>query len=329
MNPFTYTVQPGDYRGLNYIAQQHGFSNYGEAGITSVPSGNFNLIRPGDVITFGQQPRVGQSNPGIVSTQGYRDQLNLTQNNLNEFANDPYMQMFTRLREQNKQAEETARLNAEAQANREKVQEEQRFRAQQAGTGSANIAGGLSRYAPELATSQMNQVRQINLSKVEAIQNEEDLAIARAKDARAANDLDVMQEELAYVQELRKEKARAIEEANRLAFDREKFEEDKRQFGITEARLNVGGEDGETIDPIDAAIDASIAGKIVDKTTPTKGLLFRLAKKLGITRTMNFKRSDDIKRLTEKYPSIIDDIRALLKQGKTPSQIIEDYSPTQ
>lgn len=46
-----YVVKPGDT--LNSIASQYGFSNYKEAGITSVPSGNFDLIRPGDTIDIG------------------------------------------------------------------------------------------------------------------------------------------------------------------------------------------------------------------------------------------------------------------------------------
>lgn len=238
MNPFQYTVQSGDYRGLNDIVRRFGFQDYQQAGISAVPSGNFDLIRPGDVINFGNQPRnMPGQNQGIVSTTQYRNDLNSAENSLNEFQNDPYMSLFQKMRDQNKQAEETARLNAEAQANREKVQQEQKFVAGKAGTDSANIAGGLSRYAPELANSQTQQVFTRNLMKIEEIQGEEDLAIARAKDARAANDLDVMREELAYIQQLREAKAEAIAEANKMAFEREKFEEDKRQFGVTEARL--------------------------------------------------------------------------------------------
>ena len=48
---YTYTVKAGDT--LNAIAQSHGFSNYKDAGIASVPSGNFDLIRPNDEITIG------------------------------------------------------------------------------------------------------------------------------------------------------------------------------------------------------------------------------------------------------------------------------------
>lgn len=48
--PIKYTVKKGDT--LNKIAQQHGFSNYREAGISSVPSGNFDLIREGEQINI-------------------------------------------------------------------------------------------------------------------------------------------------------------------------------------------------------------------------------------------------------------------------------------
>lgn len=45
---FKYKVQSGDT--LNSISASHGFSNYKDAGISSVPSGNFDLVRPGDEI---------------------------------------------------------------------------------------------------------------------------------------------------------------------------------------------------------------------------------------------------------------------------------------
>lgn len=47
---FTYRVQQGDT--LNAIAQKYGFANYKQAGISSVPSGNFDLIRPNEEITL-------------------------------------------------------------------------------------------------------------------------------------------------------------------------------------------------------------------------------------------------------------------------------------
>ena len=54
-----YVVKKGDYS-LNSIVRRKGYKNYRDAGITSVPSGNFDLIRPGDVIEFN-----GSSNQGI------------------------------------------------------------------------------------------------------------------------------------------------------------------------------------------------------------------------------------------------------------------------
>lgn len=186
------------------------------------------------------------NDPNIISTTDYRGLLNSANSELQGFGNDPYFKLFNALRMKNKQAEETARLNAEAEANRMKVQQEQKFNAAKAGTESANIAGGFSRYAPELANSQTQQVYTANLAKVEEIQGEEDIAIARAKEARRANDLDVLNEQIGYIRELRKAKADALSEANKMAFDREKFEEDKRQFGITEARLRADGSSGSS-----------------------------------------------------------------------------------
>ena len=46
----TYTVQPGDT--VKNIALKLGFHSIEEAGIDSVPSGNLNLIYPGDVIHY-------------------------------------------------------------------------------------------------------------------------------------------------------------------------------------------------------------------------------------------------------------------------------------
>lgn len=48
---FVYTVKKGDT--LNKIANQYGFANYKAAGVSAVPSGNFDLIREGEQITLG------------------------------------------------------------------------------------------------------------------------------------------------------------------------------------------------------------------------------------------------------------------------------------
>ncbi len=67
---YKYTVKEGDT--LNSIAQQHGFSNYQSAGVSSVPSGNFNLIRPGETVEManytGAVPTIGQT-PVVISSK--------------------------------------------------------------------------------------------------------------------------------------------------------------------------------------------------------------------------------------------------------------------
>lgn len=47
---FKYKVQAGE--NLNSIANKYGFANYKDAGISAVPSGNFDLVRPGDEISL-------------------------------------------------------------------------------------------------------------------------------------------------------------------------------------------------------------------------------------------------------------------------------------
>ncbi len=78
---YKYTVTTGDSAGLNAIAKKHGFANYKEAGVTSVPSGNFDLIRPGDIIEMGNYDpnkitTIQKTTPVISSTdnaQQFRD----------------------------------------------------------------------------------------------------------------------------------------------------------------------------------------------------------------------------------------------------------------
>ena len=71
-----YTVKKGDT--LNSIAQAQGFKNYKDAGITSVPSGNFDLIRPGETINFNQNrvPGIQDTTPLVSSlddSQGFKN----------------------------------------------------------------------------------------------------------------------------------------------------------------------------------------------------------------------------------------------------------------
>lgn len=75
--PFVYKVKKGDT--LNTIAQQHGFKNYKEAGVSAVPSGNFDLIREGEDITLGNY------NPNKISTIGSTPPVLSSKDNQQEY----------------------------------------------------------------------------------------------------------------------------------------------------------------------------------------------------------------------------------------------------
>lgn len=98
----TYTVKKGDT--LNSIVQGQGFKNYKEAGITSVPSGNFDLIRPGEVITIGNgkdtavPPAQDTSGTGNIDAFNKWLKENITpvnSSNINERINENQNKDFT------------------------------------------------------------------------------------------------------------------------------------------------------------------------------------------------------------------------------------------
>jgi len=86
----TYTVKKGDT--LNSIVQAQGFKNYKEAGITSVPSGNFDLIRPGEVITIGNAKPVPTTG---LDTTGTKPPPPVTATNIDSAINGNQNQDFT------------------------------------------------------------------------------------------------------------------------------------------------------------------------------------------------------------------------------------------
>ena len=74
---YKHKVLPGE--NLNQISQRYGFANYKLAGISSVPSGNFDLVRPGEEITLGNY------NPQEVKTIGSTDPLITSEQNAGEY----------------------------------------------------------------------------------------------------------------------------------------------------------------------------------------------------------------------------------------------------
>ena len=77
---YNYTVKKGDT--LNTIAQAHGFANYKDAGVASVPSGNFDLIKEGETVTLGNY------NPNEVKPFATTPQVLSSKDNQQQYVKD-------------------------------------------------------------------------------------------------------------------------------------------------------------------------------------------------------------------------------------------------
>lgn len=88
-----YVVKEGDT--LNKIANQYGYKDYKEAGINSVPSGNFDLIRPGETIEFNGSTNTGvngfkESTP-LVTSLDSKSQFDKSSAELDNIINAPVL----------------------------------------------------------------------------------------------------------------------------------------------------------------------------------------------------------------------------------------------
>lgn len=87
---YKYKVAQGDT--LNTIASRFGFSNYKEAGISSVPSGDFDAVSPGDEITLANYDpnkvtTIG-STPSAISSNDVAGEYKSASSNLDEKLNE-------------------------------------------------------------------------------------------------------------------------------------------------------------------------------------------------------------------------------------------------
>jgi len=168
--------------------------------------------------------------PSILSStnaRNVRTGLNKTFNEMLQ-TGDPYdqaiSQMFTQQQNANKVAEENAILNSTAQMQNNQFQLEEDQRNAQATEATRALQTGESRFAPQYAQQQFDQVANMYRKRVEILRNEEAIAIAKAKQARVENDLNTYKDQINYIQQIRKAKADALTEANKRAFEQSKFD---------------------------------------------------------------------------------------------------------
>ncbi len=163
-------------------------------------------------------------NPAIVSSAPVWQDFNNATTNLNSVVNtpDPYMQLFQQQVQANALASENAIASASAATQRQQQQLEQSQNALQAGLSTAASKTGLapnSAYQMQVLQGAQDQYN----NRVMLLDQTEKLAIARAKAAQATGDVAVLREQLGYVEALRKEKAQAIENAQKMEWEKYQF----------------------------------------------------------------------------------------------------------
>lgn len=190
------------------------------------------------------------NNPYIVSSSPIWQDFNNATNTLNNLVGqpDPYAQLFQNQLQANALTADNAIASATAATERQKVNMEQRQQQLIAGLDTAAQKTGLapnSAYQMQVIEGAQNRFR----TQAALLDQTEKLAIARAKAAQMSGDVAVLKEQLAYINDIRKQKADALYKENQLAWEKEKF---NRQMSLGWARLK--GSSGSQKDDIAEAV---------------------------------------------------------------------------
>lgn len=143
---------------------------------------------------------------------------------------DPYVTAFNTMMQNtmktNEQTESDAIATATTSASRTRDSLEKNKQAYTAGLETAGVQSGASRYLPEYQSGIIADAKQKYVEKFQQVDNAEQLAIARARTARMTGDVALLNEQLNLIKELRKEKADALENAQKMDWEKYKFEEE-------------------------------------------------------------------------------------------------------
>lgn len=180
---------------------------------------------PGIASDSGVQLVPQTGNPIFNTTNGQWADHNNATGALNTFTNseDPYMQLFQQQKDANALAAGNAIASATAATERQTVKNEQDRNATLAGLATAAEKTGLapnSAYQLQVIQGAKDQFN----TRFALLDQQEKLAVAKAKAAQAVGDTAVLKEQLDYAVKLRKEKADALAEVHKLDWEKYKFE---------------------------------------------------------------------------------------------------------
>lgn len=189
----------------------------------------------------------GTGNSTILSSTGVGSAYNDASTQLDNFTSgaDPYAQLFTQLSESNKASQDNAIATATAKTERDANTLQQQEGQYNAGVETAGVQSGANRYLPEYQAGIVDQAHQTYMTRYQAIDQAEKLAIAQATTAKTEGDAKLLKEKLDHVQALRKAKADALEKAQQMAWERDKFKQQmalqwhqENRIGAAETKAN-------------------------------------------------------------------------------------------
>lgn len=156
------------------------------------------------------------ANPGIVSGTAANNSLMQDGNKLDQMTNgqDPYMEYLQKKASglMNGDSQPGAdEKNAAATSFKEQQKTTNDYAAYKAGLETLGIQSGLAQVAPSLQADRMINAANSETQKLADIQDKEDFAIAKAKQARLDNDAKTLKDTLSEINQLKKDKAAELE----------------------------------------------------------------------------------------------------------------------
>lgn len=190
----------------------------GNTGAPQQSPENMSIGSPGPFQTyFGspnqtQQQPVSNPNSGIVSSGPARRDIYTSGARLDQMTSqvDPYLEYLQKRMmnlQNNPSGPSAEEKNASVEAGRQKTALEEKFNKYKAGLESLGIQSGLSRYAPGLQADKLINADKAEAEALQTIQEKEDFAIAKAKQARLDNDAKTLKETVDEIRQIKKDKA--------------------------------------------------------------------------------------------------------------------------